>query len=148
MFFPRVLGAGCALLALSITSSAHGQAAPDTSAVARATEAGTAWLSLVDAGQFEASWDSAAPALQQAMSKADWVQALTQARAPFEPFGKRTLAGTEFRATIPNAPPGPYVILGFQTVVPGNHTVTETVVPMRLGDGSWRVSGYFIRPES
>ena len=148
MFSRRTLGASLILICLTTTSRAQAQAAPDTASIAQATEAASAWVSLIDAGDLEASWDSAAPAFQAAISKREWLQAVTRARGPFEPFGARTRVGAQFQATLPNAPPGPYVILSYQTAVEGNRTVIETVVPMRLADGGWRVSGYFVRPSN
>ena len=144
----RILGTIVTIMALAIASPAQGQATPDTSSIAQATAAASAWVSLIDAGDLEASGDSAAPAFQAAVSKREWLQAVTRARGPFEPFGTRTLVGAQFQATLPNAPPGPYVILSYQTAVEGNRTVIETVVPMRLADSHWRVSGYFVRPSS
>jgi hypothetical protein len=142
----RVLGTIFTVLAIATASRVQAQAAPDTASIAQATAAGSAWVSLLDAGELEASWDSAAPAFQAAVSRREWLQAVTQARGPFEPFGTRTLVSAQFHATLPNAPPGPYVILSYQTAVEGNRSVIETVVPMRLADGRWRVSGYFVRP--
>ena len=148
MFSRRALGVSLILICLVTASRAQAQAAPDTASIAQAIAAGSAWVSLLDAGELEASWDSAAPAFQAAVSRREWLQAVTQARGPFEPFGTRTLVGAQFQATLPNAPPGPYVILSYQTAVEGNRTVVETVVPMRLADGRWRVSGYFVRPSN
>lgn len=148
MFSRRALRASLILICLATASRAQAQAAPDTASIAQATAAGSAWVSLIDAGDLEASWDSAAPAFQAAIAKREWLQAVTRARGPFEPFGTRTLVGAQFQATLPNAPPGPYVILSYQTTVEGNRSVIETVVPMRLADGRWRVSGYFVRPAS
>ncbi len=146
MCFHRVLGTIFTVMAIATASHAQAQAAPDTSSIAQATAAGSAWVSLIDAGDLEASWDSAAPAFQAAVSRREWLQAVTRARGPFEPFATRTLVAAQFQATLPNAPPGPYVILSYQTAVEGNRTVIETVVPMHLADGRWRVSGYFVRP--
>ncbi len=136
------------LLCVLLTSPVVAQAAPDTSAVSLATTAAEGWLALVDAGSYEASWEAAAPAFREAVSQADWVVAVGRARAPFEPFGVRRQSGAVFHATLPNAPPGPYVILTYTTAVAGDRSVTETVVPMRTAAGEWRVSGYFVRPGS
>ena len=111
MCLHRVLGTIFTVMALATASPAHAQATPDTSSIAQATAAASAWVSLIDAGDLEASGDSAAPAFQAAVSKREWLQAVTRARGPFEPFGTRTLVGAQFQATLPNAPPGPYVIL-------------------------------------
>lgn len=127
---------------------AHAQAALDTAAVTSATQAAVAWLALVDNGQFDDSWDAAAPVLQGALTKAAWSQALLQARGPLEPFGARALTSAQYVTTLPNAPPGPYVVLQYRTKVARGREVVETVTPMRLPDGSWRVSGYYVRPAS
>jgi hypothetical protein len=137
-----------ALLSLAVAATGRAQVAPDSSAIPQATAAAQTWLHLLDAGDYGASWDQAAPLLQQAVTKPAWVAAAHQARDPFEPFGDRTFSEATYQATLPNAPPGPYVIVKYQTAVSGGRTVTETVVPMRLPDGSWRVSGYFVRPAS
>ncbi len=148
MHLHRVPGTIFTVMTFATASPGQSQAAPDTSSIAQATVAGSAWVILLDAGDPEASWDSAAPAFQAAVTKREWLQAVTRARGPFEPFGTRTLIGAQFQATLPNAPLGPYVILSYRTAVEGNRTVIETVVPMRLPDGRWRVSGYFVRPSS
>jgi hypothetical protein len=96
MCFHRVLGTFSTVLALATASRAPAQAAPDTASIAQATAAASVWVSLLDAGELEASWDSAAPAFQAAISKREWLQAVTRARGPFEPFGARTLVGAQF----------------------------------------------------
>jgi hypothetical protein len=123
----------------------HGQQS-DSTAIRLATESSTAWLRLVDEGKYDASWDSAAAPFQQAVTKAAWSQALTQARGPFEPFGTRTVIGTRYLETLPNAPPGPYVVIQYRAQVSGSREVIETVVPARTGQGRWLVSGYFVKP--
>jgi hypothetical protein len=145
---PRSLWLCLALLSGLQARPAHAQAAPDTAAVASATEAAASWLDLIDNGKFDASWDAAAPALQGAITKAAWSQALLQARGPLEPFGARTLTSAQYVATLPNAPPGPYVVIQYRTKVANGREVIETVTPMRIPDGSWRVSGYYVRPAS
>jgi hypothetical protein len=39
-------------------------------------------------------------------------------------------------------------VLQYRTKVARGREVVETVTPMRLPDGSWRVSGYYVRPAS
>lgn len=120
----------------------------DTTATKLAAAAALSWLASVDQGDYEASWERAAPAFQQAVTRADWVTAVSAARVPFEPFGTRTLIKAEYHESLPNAPPGPYVIVQYRTEVSQGRRVIETVVPMRTADGRWLVSGYFVRPES
>lgn len=83
----------------------------------------------------------------RSVTKPAWKDAVLQARGPFEPFGARKLLNAVFRRQLPNAPPGEYVVLQYETRVQGNRTVVETVTPMRDPDGRWRVSGYYVRPQ-
>jgi hypothetical protein len=117
-----------------------------TSAIAAAQAAATSWLALIDQGDIDASWDSAASAFRQAVTRPDWSRAVGQARGSFEPFGARHLLGARYETSLPNAPPGKYVILQYETGVSQGRTVVETVVPSLDTDGRWRVGGYFIRP--
>jgi len=113
-------------------------------AVAAAQPAAESWLLLVDQRRYGESWDSAAVLFRGAVSKVGWEKAVLQARGPFEPFGARKLLSATFATTLPNAPPGRYVVLRYGTRVTGNRRVVETVTPMKDADGTWRVSGYFI----
>jgi hypothetical protein len=122
---------------------------PDTAsaAVAAAQAAAGPWLTLVDQQRYGESWDSAASPFRSAVSKAQWEQAVQQARGPFEPFGARKLRSASYTTTLPNAPPGHYVVLQYETQAAGKGAVIETVTPMKEFDGTWRVSGYYVRPQ-
>ncbi len=50
-----------------------------------------------------------------------------------------------FTRTVPGAPDGEYVVIQFDTQFENKAAAVETVTPMREKDGSWRVSGYFIK---
>lgn len=135
------------LLLLALWTRPARSQSSDTSATGLAAAAALSWLAIVDQGDYETSWDRAAPAFQQALTKADWVTAVSAARVPFEPFGARTLINADYHESLPDAPPGPYVIVQYRTEVSQGRRVIETVVPMRTANG-WLVSGYFVRPES
>lgn len=118
----------------------------EAAAIAAAEEAALAWLELVDAGDYEASWEQAAPALRDAVTSQQWIAALGQAHGSLAPFGERERISAQYTTELPNAPAGEYVVLQYRTAVAGDRTVVETVVPMSV-DGEWKVSGYFVRPE-
>ena len=144
----KSLAMALGLLPLLLFSVAHAQG-PDTAstAVAAAQLAARSWLSLVDAGRYAESWDSAAAAFRSAVTGPQWEEAVRKARGPLEPFGARKLLGAAFHSSLPNAPPGHYVILQYETEARGGQTVIETVTPMKDPDGAWRVSGYYVRPK-
>ncbi len=144
-----------ALVLLAISSpemKAQNEPEPPEPAAERVAEAERAaeaaareWLALVDAGEYGSSWDHAAAAFQAAVAREAWVAQIGEVRAPVDPLGERTLFFAQYRATLPSAPPGEYVVLQFRTDMADGGAVVETVTPMREADGPWKVSGYFIR---
>lgn len=111
-----------------------------------AAEAALSWLQLVDDGDYEASWESAAEALKSQVTLEQWNSAIGNARSQVDPLGERTRADARYTTELPGAPAGEYVVLQFRTEASGDRTVGETVVPMKQEDGSWKVSGYFVQP--
>ena len=135
-------------LAALLSSALAGQAPVDTAAtVAAAERAAQVWLAIVDKGDIAKSWDETALAFQLAITEAKWEQAVKGARGPFEPFGARRRIMARYTTEPPNAPPGHYVLLQYNTNVSGGRHVVETVVPVLDGKRGWRVAGYFVRLE-
>lgn len=114
-------------------------------AVAQAQTAATQWLALADAGQFGATWDQAAELFQAAISRPKWENALQAVRTPLGAVQSRQLKSAEFSNSLPGAPAGEYVVIRFDTQFANKAGAVETVTPMKGKDGSWRVSGYFIK---
>ncbi len=110
-----------------------------------AKAAASNWLALTDAGSYGASWDKAAPAFQSAINKPGWEQALRNVRMPLGAVKARRLTKAEFTHSLPGAPDGDYFVLQFATQFENKAAAVETVTPMKAADGSWRVSGYFIK---
>ncbi|WP_158218774.1 DUF4019 domain-containing protein [Roseateles aquatilis] len=110
-----------------------------------ATKAATAWLQLTDAGKYPESWNQASKDFRGAISSSDWAAALTSVRTPLGAPTARVLKSADFKRDLPNAPPGEYVILQFDTAFEKRLGAVETVVAARDPDGAWRVSGYFIK---
>lgn len=121
---------------------AHAQQAD---AVKSAVDAADRWLALADAGDGAATWDQAAASFQAAVSRSAWSDALRQARQPFGAPRSRKLLSSEFKTSLPGAPPGEYVLIQYETQFEHRAHAVETVVPMRERDGSWKVSGYFVK---
>lgn len=131
------------LLALCLlVRSAYGD---DRAEVAPAQQAAAAWLALTDGARYAESWDSAASLFKAAITRADWEKALMAVRSPLGALKSRTLKSATFTRSLPGAPDGEYVVIQFDTQFEKKAAAVETVTPMRGKDGSWRVSGYFIR---
>ncbi len=110
-----------------------------------ATKSAEAFLALVDRGQYDASWDAAAQLFQGAVTREKWKQALTATRTPLGKLVSRSLKVAKHTTSLPGAPDGQYVVVQFATSFDNKKEAVETVTPMQEKDGSWRVSGYFIR---
>ena len=121
---------------------AHAQQ-PD--AVRNAVDAANRWLVSADAGDGAATWDQAASMFQTAVSKADWSAALKQVRQPLGAVASRKVVSSEFKHSLPGAPDGEYVVIQYDSQFEHKAHAVETVVPVRERDGSWKVSGYFVK---
>lgn len=113
--------------------------------IAPAVEAANRWLALMDAGQAGESWDAAAPILQAAVTRANWIDIGKSVRAPLGEVKSRKLGSSGFTRSLPGVPAGEYVVIEYTTDFAGRAGVVETVVPMRLPDGSWKVTTYRLR---
>ena len=135
----RVLG-WCALFAVCVFGRAGAEDA-ETVAV-RAAES---WLALVDKGAYEQSWDEAAAYFKGAIAKDNWQSALSAARAPLGDPISRQLKSATYATSLPGAPDGEYVVIQYGTSFTKKRSSVETITPMKDPDGTWRVSGYYIK---
>lgn len=109
-----------------------------------AREAAVAWLALVDADDFDASWEAAGSLFQDRVDKASWAAQVESARGPLGAMKSRAMRSAYFQESLPGAPDGEYVIIQFQTAFENKTRGVETVTPM-LEDGEWKVVGYFVK---
>ncbi len=127
---------------LSIASSAIAQ---ETVAIDKAKVAASIWLALVDSGDYAQSWEQSAAPFQAGIAKATWTGMVGSVRAPFGAFKSRIVKSADYMTTLPGAPAGEYVVIQYASQFATVPSAIETVTPMRAADGSWRVSGYFIK---
>jgi hypothetical protein len=134
------------LLVLLVTAASTCAIDPASSEAKTAGEtAARAWLALVDAGKYGESWDAAAAVFRSALSRDQWIQALDKVRRPLGKVVSRKLRGAQYATELPNAPKGEYVVIQYDTAFENKTGAVETITPTKDKDGSWRVSGYFIR---
>jgi len=117
----------------------------DQAAVEQATKAADAWLKLVDAGDYAASYKQTSSLFQEQVSEAKWIQKAGAARKPLGPLVSRRIKAAQYETTLPGAPDGQYVVILYDTSFAHKKSAIETVVPMLDKDGKWHVSGYYIR---
>ncbi len=103
------------------------------------------WLTLVDDSQYDQSWDAAASVLQDAAPKDQFSQQVGAVRARFGPVTSRTFRQAEYHTTLPGAADGEYVVIQYDTVFENKAEAVETITPTLDWDGSWKVSGYYVK---
>jgi hypothetical protein len=135
----------CALAAATLLLAGFATSADDRDAVAQAQSAAKRWLALTDGAKYGESWDEAASLFKGAVTKADWEKAIKGVRAPLGAVKARKVKSATFSRTLPGAPDGEYVVIQFESQFENKAAAIETVTPMHDKDGTWRVSGYFIK---
>lgn len=107
--------------------------------------AATSWVTLIDKGQYDKSWMTAAQYFKNAVTKKKWNEALKAFRKPFGKTKVRKEKSRARRKSLPGAPDGEYVVLRFDTAFEKKEHAVETVTIVYEKDGAWHVCGYFIR---
>jgi len=110
-----------------------------------AIQAASNWLSLVDKGRYEQSWNQAANSFKGAVSQQQWQQAMQSVRKPLGKKLSRKIKSQQYATSLPGVPDGEYVVIEFNTSFANKKSAIETVTPMLDKDGKWRVSGYYIK---
>jgi hypothetical protein len=139
----RMRGLTMLVVAMALTLGLPVWAADKDEVVA--TKNAESWLALVDRQKYGESWDAAAKFFQDNVARDTWRDALGAARGPLGKPVSRSVKSAETRTSLPGAPDGKYVIIQFDTSFEHKKSAVETVTPMQETDGSWKVSGYFIK---
>ncbi len=111
----------------------------------QAADAADVWLKLVDGDEYARSWETAAEYLKNTIDRRDFVKALNASRKPLGALESRRLDSKKLVTSVPGAPDGLYVVLQYQSSFADKKSAVETVTPMLDPDGTWRVSGYYIK---
>ena len=110
-----------------------------------ATDAAVAWIQFVDTGKYPESWDQASSYFKAVLQKDKWVEAVPGIREPLGRVISRKMSGRRSATSLAGAPDGKYCLIQFNTTFSHKKGGVESVTMMQEADGSWRVSGYFIR---
>jgi hypothetical protein len=116
----------------------------DQDEIAAAKQA-EAWLILVDQQKYADSWDAAATVFRDTVDRGMWADALGGARGPLGRLLSRRVKSVESKTSLPGAPDGKYVIIQYDTTFEHKKAAVETVTPMQEENGTWKVTGYFIK---
>lgn len=138
------------LLAIAFTAlvssfTAANAAEDDTLDLGAALRAAEAWLAIVDSGRYGDAWDESAATMKEAVPRLKFETFVQGVREPLGAASARKLRAATYTRTLPGAPAGEYVVVQFDTLFSGRPRSVEMVTPMREPDGTWKVSGYYIR---
>ena len=103
-----------------------------------------AWLELVDGGDYGGSYEQAAAYFKSAVTPEGWTASVGGVRGPLGPVVSRKVKSRTYATSLPGAPDGEYVVIQYDSVFENKQAAVETVTPMKDGDGTWRVSGYYV----
>ncbi|MBH5322789.1 helix-turn-helix domain-containing protein [Aurantiacibacter sediminis] len=108
-------------------------------------EAAETFIALVDAGDYQGSWEAAGSFFQSKTTAEQWASLVEPVREPLGAVTSREIASVQRADSLPGAPDGEYEVLQFATVFEGRpQAVVETVIMLDSDEG-WQVTGYFVR---
>ncbi len=131
-------------VAIGISVATLPRAADEEIDTVPATRAAVAWLAIIDSGQYGKSWDAAAEVFKTGVTQSQWESMVAPVRGKVGNLVTRKPSSVKYVRDLPNAPPGEYVVIQYSTQFERG-LFTETVTPMKQADGSWKVSGYYIK---
>jgi hypothetical protein len=132
----------CLVAALTIGCR---KAPDDPAAIQAAIQAAIEWVQLIDGGRYAESWKTSADHFRVAVEEEEWVRSMQAFRLPLGAAVRREVASSRYVHSLPGIADGEYVVIEFRTVFENKKEAVETVTPMLSEDGTWRVSGYYIK---
>lgn len=115
-----------------------------------ATVAMEKWLKGIDAGEYAKSWQEASADFQKSITEEKWVGAMNAVRVPLGKCVSRQLASALHQTEVPTPTgeiiKGDFVIAQFETSFENLKYAVETVTFVKEG-GTWKASGYFVKPK-
>lgn len=134
-----VLAAGLIFTSHYAGTGAAGPATEFQTADEATESAARAWLELVDASDWQASYDATGTAFRDLNTIEGWASASQQVRTPLGALVSRELTGEHYV----NAPPHGYREVTFTSRFANQPSATERVTLVREGD-EWKVVGFLI----
>ncbi len=150
----RTIGAGV-LTVIALVAAAYSYAyfAKDNASTETGTytvsidaveQAAISWLALIDAQEYDISWDRLGKLAKARVIERQWSEALTQSKSIFGEVNSRELRGVDTSGAMIGLPQGEYATLTFSSSMEKRPIATE-IITMSKESGQWVVIGYFIQ---
>jgi hypothetical protein len=134
-----------ALVALMIIVYPYFSNKPDQEKVEQASVAATAFLDLLDNGNFEEAWRQSATFMREDVPLEDWLAQLDQVRSQVGALRERNQSDVNYtKEQIEGIPEGEYISFFYTSRFDHHATARERVTLYHEAATSWRVAGYFI----
>lgn len=99
------------------------------------------WLSLVDAGDYEKSWDNSSKVLQLTVPRAQWKTIMETIREPLGKAVSRQMTDVRVSKDPQGLPPGDYMVFVYQTKFQHKDSGYE-MLTLVYDQGNWQVMTY------
>jgi hypothetical protein len=124
------------LATLSSSVIAQPSAAPENAA--------KQWLSLLDGGKYNESWNQAGSFFKARISAQIWHSKVMPVRRPLGAVKSRKAKTVTLSHSLPGVPDGQYAVVRFNSVFAHKTSAIETVT-LDKKNKNWAVIGYFIK---
>jgi hypothetical protein len=134
------------LALLAALPLALGAVAPGSTSAQEPEAAAEAWLALMDADDFVASWNEAAELFQGATTADEWAAQGAAVREQLGSVVSREIAEVQQLTDPPGAPEGEYYNIRYNSEYSSMGAAMEVVALVHEADRGWRVVGYVVQP--
>jgi hypothetical protein len=111
-----------------------------------ATSFAKSWLLLVDDGKYDQCWKETSASFQSSVRKDKWHSEVAHSRHLLGKLHTRKLISAVYSTQLPGADDGEYVVVTFESGFERLGSGVETVTTQLESDGSWKISGYMVKP--
>jgi len=105
------------------------------------------FLTLIDHGQYDESWDACAPSIKNSITKPSWDTVMSINRRRFGVLGSRKLVSAQTATSLPGSPDGHYAVLRYRSSFTAGKTTPTAleVVTLSNENGKWLGYQYSIK---
>ena len=108
-------------------------------------ERATAFIALVDAGDWQGSWEMSGAYFRSQVTADEWSEQVEPVREPLGAVQSREVFSVQRTPSILGAPAGDYEVIEYKTQFAGHPVRALETLVMIKGEEGWEVSGYFVR---
>lgn len=113
----------------------------------------TSWIESLDNEEYERAWDETSAYFKEASAQASmtrdaWIARVQKDRQMLGKILTRRQEMAVYTTEIKDAPKGEYVVVKFRTRYDAHGkrlNIEETITPELQSDGTWKISGYYIK---